>query len=256
MENKYPDELKFLKGVVINAYDKYIKNTPKMVDRKYSKNYGGDFVTNCDLAVEQYLIQEIKKHYPNDNIVSEENNPNKECVGRCWVIDPIDGTVDFSRDIPMWCIQTAFVVDGECQLAVIYCPTIGELYEASADGLYVNGKKTTINDSVPVQDSIVNFCDIFADADKFKYQNSIICGLAPKVMRIKVFGSAGFEFSFVASNKIQAYVLITNNVWDITPGKYICQVAGAEIIESKFGDTKVTIACNSHALAEEFKRLL
>lgn len=253
----YKKELKLLKSIVIKAYKKCIKNKKKDIIRKSNKAYNNDFVTSCDLSVEKYLIKKIKLNFPNDNIVSEEFNSNNKCKGRCWVLDPIDGTINFMRDLPMWCIQTAFVVDGDCKMSVIYCPTLNELYIANEKGLFINDKLVSINKEVEIKDSIVNISSLVQSYNEvYEMQNKLISVLGKDVLKINMFGSAGYEFACVASGKIQAYAIFNNNIWDIVPGRFICEKAGAKIVQKQIGLMNVTIACHSEELLNKIEKVL
>lgn len=232
-------EIDFLIKTLKAAYKKCIKGKLEVVEEKEGKGCLHDLVTNCDVAAEKYILAQIKKHFPDDNIVSEESNANAECKGRCWIIDPIDGTINFSHNLQMWCLQAAFVENGVAKCSVIYCPTSNELFAADENGATVNGKPLCCNNNVAVAASIINICDFVQTNKKvLKKQLEAINYLSDKCSKVKMFGSAGCEFACVAANRIDAYAILTNNLWDIVPGKYLCERAGCKIFETEIDGLK------------------
>ena len=90
-------EIEFLKRIV--------KEAEKIAEQKYevhAKDDEGDLVTNLDLEIEKYLISEINKNYPDFDIVSEEFNTENKLTDNCFIIDPIDGTINFANGLPLW----------------------------------------------------------------------------------------------------------------------------------------------------------
>lgn len=237
-------EIDFLIKTLKAAYKKRIKGKLEVVEEKEGKGCLHDLVTNCDVAAEKYILAQIKKCFPDDNIVSEESNSNAECKGRCWIIDPIDGTIDFAHNLPMWCLQAAFVENGVAKCSVIYCPTSNELFAADENGATLNGKRIYCNNNVKPIAAIMNICDLVQTNKKvLKKQLAAINYLSDKCSKVKMFGSAGYEFACVATNRIDAYVILTNSIWDIIPGKFLCEQAGCKVFESEVDGLKFVSAC-------------
>ena len=93
-----------------------------------AKGDKGDLVTNFDLEVEDFIITKLKDKYPNFDVVSEEYNSEQALTENCFVVDPIDGTINFANNIPIWAIQVAMIKNNEVTAAVIYSPKLDELY--------------------------------------------------------------------------------------------------------------------------------
>lgn len=251
-------ELNFLIRTLKTAYKKCIKGKLSTIEKKDGDYCLNDLVTNCDLATEKFVLHQIAKHYPNDNIVSEEINSANTCHGRCWILDPIDGTIDFAHNLPMWCLQAAFVENGEVKCSVIYCPTLNEMIVSDGEKTTVNGKKIVRNKNIKLSAAIINFCDFVQTNNTIlKAQIELIKYLTTKCSKIKIFGSAGYELGCVATGKSDAYILITNHLWDIEPGKLICKNAGCEIHEGVFhGERFVVASANKeieNTILEAFK---
>ena len=124
------------------------KSAAALITDDFETTVKGDkdeLVTDFDTAVERFLIDEIKKEYPQFDIVSEEYNPVTQLTENCFVIDPIDGTRNFSLGIPLWGIQVACIKNGKTCAAVIFLPRLNELYHADESGAYCNGKKIRVS---------------------------------------------------------------------------------------------------------------
>lgn len=183
-----------------------------------------DLVTNFDLMLEKYIISQIKENFPNFDIVSEEFNTNGKLSENCFVIDPIDGTINFANKYPLWAIQLACVKGGKTCAAVIYAPKLNELFYADEGGAFLNGKKITVS-NFPKEKTI---CAV-EGGDKISRASEII-GSIP---HIRSTGSSAISFAFTAAGRFGAHLFSKDSPWDFVPGIYICKMAGAKIIEKK-----------------------
>lgn len=127
---------------IITEAEEYRKSVDKnrKIEAKES-DIAGDIVTNVDIAVEEFLIRKIKEEYPDFGIVSEETESANEEYGEDYfTIDPIDGTINYANDIPLWGIQMACVRGGKPVASAIFMPALGEMFSADEDGTYLNGE--------------------------------------------------------------------------------------------------------------------
>ena len=208
-------ETKFLIGIV--------KKANKISEEQFETNQKGaenDLVTNLDLRIEEFLINEIKKKYPDFDIVSEELNTNNEVTDNCFIIDPIDGTINFANNLPLWGIQVCMRKDGRTVSSVISLPRINELYYADETGAYLNNKKIFINE-VPIKNALYSI-----DGN-----NNL-----PSMQRMRKyssnrrnFGGLCVSLAFTAAGRIHGAVFRSDKPWDYEPGLFLCQMAGAKI---------------------------
>lgn len=244
-------------------YDKEIKVMEKAlrkVEKKIfnrgakDKNIKGqaDFVTDKDLACEKYLRKVIKKHFPKDKILGEEFSADEQLADRTWVLDPIDGTINYMQDLPECGIQVAFFDRGETQFSFISLPKTDEFFFAkNGNGAYLNGKQIYVDKNVEIQNSIITHCDISMDnTDLANLHINFIKKTNSKILRNRCYGSACFSYGSVASSKTSAYILITNNAWDILPGMLICKEAGCYCTSTEFYGKKFSIACCNENLGK------
>ena len=229
------NELKFIIDTV--------KEASKLITEEFevkTKDDKGDLVTNLDYEVEQLIMNAIKKEYPDFNIVSEEFNTDEGLTDNCFTIDPIDGTINFANNIPLWGIQVACVKSGKTIASVIYLVKLDELYYADETGAYLNGNKIKVND--------------------LKGKNAIYVIEGPGKFNVKIYQeknsrnkrdlwSSAVDFAWTACGRISAVNSLSNTVWDYVPGQYIVKQAGGVI----YNDEKNHIAANNKKLLEDMK---
>ena len=112
-----------------------------------------DVVTDSDLLAERSIIRDILKEFPDDTIISEETNPDAEVSERSWTIDPIDGTMNYTRGIPFFGIQGSFMENGVPKASAIYLPVFDEMFTADDSGAYLNGRR------IKTADQYLNYYD-------------------------------------------------------------------------------------------------
>lgn len=185
-----------------------------------TKGGESDLVTNLDVKIENYLIGRIKESYPDFDIVSEEGNYNKEVTDNCFIIDPIDGTINFANNLPLWAIQIAMKKNGKTIASVIDLPRIGEFYHADEDGAYLNGDKINVN-VVPIKNTLYAIDgnnNLPAMTRMRKYSSSR-----------RNFGGVAVSMAFTASGRIHGAVFRSDKPWDYEAGLFLIKMAGGAI---------------------------
>lgn len=243
-------ELSFLKETLLKAYSE-ICGDQVLVSAKADF----DVVTNVDRGIEDFFQKELKKAFPEDALLGEEYSPELPLSDRTWILDPIDGTYNFSTSSPFFGLQAAFWDCGALRASVIYLPCFGELYEATlGGGAFLNGKRLSVSDRA-VKDSIVSFGD-FPPARPADAADQLVLlkNCYRKIARTRMFGAACMDFTHLASGKTEGVVLFTKNKWDIAPGFLLAKEAGALCYgfsgEEYSFSSRGIFACNSRALYE------
>ncbi len=218
-------------------------------DEKFAKGTH-DYVTDKDLKCEEFLIATIKKYFPKDNIVSEESNKGNVLADRTWIIDPIDGTLNYMNGLSECGIQVAFYAQGETQLSFIFLPKFDQFYFAkNGCGAFLNGKQIVVNKNLELDDCLVAFCDNRVD-DNFRK------AVKDKVLKLREFGSASYSFAKTADSSLACYFLSTNNLWDIIPGMLLCKEAGCTCTSGEIDGVAYNIACCNENLSRFMTREL
>ena len=203
------------------------------------KGTEGDLVTNLDLKIEEFLINEIRKQYPDFDIISEEFNANSGVTDNCFIIDPIDGTINFANNLPLWGIQVCMRKAGKPVASVIYLPRINELYYADKTGAYLNGEAIHSNE-VPIKNTLY----------AIDGTNNL-----PSMQRMRPYssnrrnlGAVCVSLAFTAAGRLHGAVFRSDKPWDYEPGLFLCQMAGAK--------TKSIPGFHAAAMNQEFLDIL
>jgi myo-inositol-1(or 4)-monophosphatase len=195
-------------------------------------------VTAADLESEAIIISLIRDHFPNDIIISEESNPLPEHRvkgNRRWYIDPLDGTVNYSRNISHWCVSIAFVDETDrTQAAVVYSPPSHELFSAvRGQGAALNRERIHVSQTSQLDRAVIasGFPYSFDDPDRTNLPQW--SAITPQVLTVRCMGAAAKDLCEVARGTIDAFWEIELERWDITAGALICSEAGAKVTSIK-----------------------
>lgn len=243
----FEKEINFAKKLLKKASKIALENSDKQIIQKASY----DYVTDKDKKVEKFLLEKIKSKFPNDKFISEEFNPKTLPEGRTWIIDPIDGTINFMYNLPMWCIQLCFLENSECKFAIIYIPCLKEMYVCDGKKVLLNNKQLKIDKNIELKNAIININDMVrSNKQVFDLQLTLREKLGENALKVKNFGSAGYEFCCVASGRIHGYILFNDNIWDYMPGSFICKTAGLEVYQDTYSNKKVTIIATNKQILD------
>ncbi len=228
-------DLKFLIDLVKSA--SLLINDEFEVKAKDDK---GDLVTNFDYEIEKYIIDRINKDYPGFSIISEEYNSNNESTDNCFTIDPIDGTINFAHNIPLWGIQVACIRDKKTCAAVIYLPKMDELYYADESGAYLNDEPIKVN-SLNSKKGLysVEGPNRLSGQVKMKQVNP----------HCRDFFCAAVNYAWVACGRLSATIFRKDSLWDYVPGQYIVEKAGGVI----YNNNGAHIAANNDEFLQVIK---
>lgn len=207
------------------AGEKLLSQTVTVASHK-TKN---DLLTENDLAIENFIIDELKKTYPDINIVSEEYNPDNALDdGLTVVIDPIDGTCNFAVGLSMFGIQLAVFTENVCRGAILYFPVSGDTFTAEeGKGAYLNGKRLWVNKEAKPSDGMLLISDYYDSIDiPFDKQFALVKDLQKHFLKTRHLGAACVDFSVLAKGHALAYVTYYHKLWDIAPGLLIAREAG------------------------------
>lgn len=194
-----------------------------------------DVVTAADREVEELIRTRITAARPQDAILGEEGGSTGGTSGISWVVDPIDGTVNYLYGMPHYAISIA-VVEGEPDPAewtglagVVVNPAIGEVYTATrGGGAFLGDQPLRVADAVPLEQALVA-TGFGYDAALRGRQGAVAAQLLPQVRDIRRLGTASLDLANVASGRSNAYYEIGLNPWDLGAGELIAHEAGAVV---------------------------
>ena len=192
----------------------------------------GDFVTSCDLKVEQALINTLKYYYPNASFLTEETGRiegDQETI----IIDPIDGTSNFIHGIPYVAIVIARSIQNEIQDGIIYNPILNEFFWASkGKGAWCNNKRLRVSKRQKLSDSLIGTGIPFGDRIDESYLDEIN-SISKKTAGLRRLGAASIDLAYVASGKLDGFWENNLNLWDVSSGVVLVREAGGKVSEPK-----------------------
>jgi len=188
-----------------------------------------DFATQMDHESEKLIVAEILTARPDDGLIGEEGANRESKSGVTWVIDPIDGTVNYLYDIPGWCISIAAKDKDGGLVGVVYSPATQSLWKASrGGGAFLNGSPVKCNDPVSLDRALVGSGFAY-DIEKRKIQAALVARLLPQIRDLRRLGACAVDICHVASGSLDAYFEAGVNEWDYAAAGLVATEAGATI---------------------------
>ena len=185
-----------------------------------------DVVTAADGAVERMIVDELRSRFPHDAFIGEERGG--AAADACWVIDPIDGTANFARGLPHWCVSIAFVTAGRTELGVIYDPN-GDLMYSARRGAGARRNATPIRVSV-TDDPARATVDIgYSRRAPFDDFARIMTRLLEQGVNVTQSGSAALGLARVADGRLDGYAERHLYAWDALAGLLLVEEAGGRV---------------------------
>lgn len=195
---------------------------------------GVDFTTQADEEVDAFLVKQIKKQYPQTQFLTEETAPadysSLRDVNNLWVIDPLDGTINFSRKHPNFAISIGLVDKGVPRLGIVHIPMTGDTYWAQADqeGAFLNGEPIQVSPTDDLGASVIA-CDWAWGLDKRLNVVRWLGNVSTHVRQIKSMGSAVADLASLAGGRIDAYMHSGLKPWDVAASALLIEKAGGKI---------------------------
>ena len=191
-----------------------------------------DFVTKIDKEAEQAIISKIKQSYPDHAFYGEESGKQGDDETYTWIIDPLDGTTNFIKGIPHFCVSIALVHKGRLDQAVVFDPIRGELFTASrGNGAQLNGYRIRASKSKDLNQTVLATAFPFKNKDslpKFTEQFTKIFSSAGDIRRT---GSAALDMAYVASGRFDGYWERGVNPWDTAAGELLVRESGGLVTD-------------------------
>ncbi|MCM3616417.1 inositol monophosphatase family protein [Sutcliffiella horikoshii] len=197
----------------------------------HSKTSPDDLVTNIDKETEKFFIERIREIYPDHQILGEEGFGDEldNLDGTVWIIDPIDGTMNFIHQQRNFAISVAVYEDGVGKIGLIYDVVHDELYHAAAgEGAYLNDTKLPALEEVSVDQSIIALNATWITENK-RIDPTIFAPLVKKVRGTRSYGSAALEMAYVATGRIDAYFSMRLSPWDFAAGLILVNELGGKV---------------------------
>ncbi len=219
-----------------------------------------NLVTEIDTRSERTIIDMIRAEYPDHTFLAEESGLTEAQPEFRWIIDPLDGTVNYAHGLPVFCVSIALEIRGEIALGVIYHPILDELFTAEkGDGAFLNGNPISVSHESDFTKTLL--------VTGFPYNSRInphhtidhFINFVKAGRPIRRLGSAALDLAYLACGRMDAFWEVSLNAWDVAAGSLLLTEAGGKITDLSGNPwtvyTEALLASNGH-VHEDMLRVL
>ncbi|MCX6081682.1 MAG: inositol monophosphatase family protein [Chloroflexi bacterium] len=193
-----------------------------------------DLVTEVDHASEKFLLSEISRQFPGHSFLAEESGASAAQTEHLWIIDPLDGTVNYAHGVPFFCVSIAYSYQDQVMLGAVYDPMRAEMFTAErGKGAWLNGRqlKTTGAEELLKSLLVTGFpYELWkTKRNNFDYFEK----LGMQSQGVRRLGSAALDLCYIAAGRLDGYWEFSLKAWDIAAGGLIAEEAGALVTNSE-----------------------
>lgn len=229
----------------------------RKIDIKLKSNK--TLVTEADIESEKLIRKILSENFPEYSIWGEEFGKDEKTSKLMWIIDPLDGTTNFVIENPFFNVSIALVKDKTPVLGVVYYPFQDELFFAvKGKGSYLNDNRIVVSKIESIEDSVITFCHS-SDKEATLHMAEIWKALKLRNPKVRQIGAAALEMSYVASGRVDAFMMIKQNPWDVSAGAIIVEEASGKVTDfdgDKFDIKKRDILATNGKLHHELLEII
>jgi myo-inositol-1(or 4)-monophosphatase len=252
------------KKVMFTAVDEAAKILLEYFGKDFEishKKFYNDLVTEVDKKSEAKIIEVIHNTFPDHNVLGEEGGDREKKSHYVWIIDPIDGTVNYAHSLNIFCISLALEIKGEVILGVVYNPVSNEKFFAEkGKGAYLNDKKISVSDTKELKDAFLVTGFAYSVHQHENHSIEHFVNFVRLGLPVRRLGSAAMDICYVACGIFDAFWEVDLNAWDIAAGYLILKEAGGKVTDFKGGDFSIygreILATNGKPLHTEMVEVL
>jgi myo-inositol-1(or 4)-monophosphatase len=248
MEQLPIETVSFVTGVVKAAGQRLLADFGQ-VDSQPKGNF--DLVTATDLAVQSFIQGELRNRFPDHQLIAEEGYPFRQSTPAefCWVIDPLDGTVNFALGLPFFCVSLALLSGGSPLLGWVYDPVRAELFFAvRGRGSFLNDRRLTVQAHQATSLRPIGGSSGWLEWALASGQGRSLLALLQRYGKMRLLGSQALQLCYVAAGRLRAAISWESRLWDDAAGALIAGEAGADYTDW-WGQPVFPLSPNSAALA-------
>ncbi|MEO8512211.1 MAG: inositol monophosphatase family protein [Ignavibacteria bacterium] len=252
------------KKVMLEAADEAAKILMEYFDTDFKisrKEFYNDLVTEVDKKSEEKIVEIIHKHFPDHNVLAEEGGNRHKKSDYVWIVDPIDGTVNYAHSLQIFCISIALEVKGEIMLGIVYNPHSGEKFFAEkGKGAWYNDKKISVSDTESLKDGFLVTGFAYGLDKKDDHSLEYFVEFVKMGLPVRRLGSAAIDICYVACGKFDAFWEFNLHAWDVAAAYLILLEAGGRITDFSGGSYSVydkqILASNGRGIHDEMINVL
>jgi myo-inositol-1(or 4)-monophosphatase len=263
-DNILLEDLSKYKTVMFEAADEAAKILVKYLDTDFEigrKRDYNDLVTEIDKKSEAKIIEIIHRHFPEHNVLGEEGgdmNMNSDFV---WIVDPIDGTVNYAHGLPIFCVSIALEIKKEVKLGIVFSPIIKEKFWAEAGkGAFLNDKQISVSDTEFLKDGLFVTGFPYGAKDNMEHCIDHFVNFIKLGLPIRRLGSAALDICYLACGRFDGFWEVNLNAWDVAAAYLILVEAGGKVTDFKGNGysiyDKQILASNGHSIHNEMIKVI
>jgi len=207
-------------------------------EKDHQVDYKGviDLVTEIDHQSEAYLIGEVQRLFPDHRILAEESGALDGDEEHLWLIDPLDGTVNYAHGVPVFCVSVAYAYKKQVTLAAVYDPLRDEMYTAErGKGSWLNGRPLKVAHVQELQRSLLVTGFPYDTWNTPRNNFDYFTKLAKLTQGVRRLGSAALDLCYVAAGRFDGYWELSVKPWDIAAAGLVAEEAGASVTDINGG---------------------
>jgi len=241
---------------------KYLKHhMGKVQEVKQKDEHSTNLVTEIDRQSEEKIIGKIKQHFPSHDILAEESGTAHSTASPYrWIIDPLDGTTNFTHSYPVYAVSIALAEREELILGVIYDPNFDELFTTERGcGAYLNGRKLHVTATAAVKNSLLATGFPYNVRENPYHAVEHFNNFLMEAQGIRRLGSAALDLAYVAAGRLDGFWEVHLNAWDMAAGALLIQEAGGRVTDFDGNTFKISesrIVASNGAIHDEMIRVL
>jgi len=248
--------------IIADAMDKQKNVEIHQKDAVASEGHGSAVLTETDMKVEQHLIKGLGEKFSDHEFIGEESVSNDGLIksysnAPTWIIDPIDGTMNFIHSNPLVCTSVGLTINKKLVAGVVNCPLVGLMYTAiKGKGAWVNGKKLKTSGVEDISKAMMIMeLPVGANKDKKETAMANLTEMLDKAHAVRAPGPAALDISWVGAGASDCFFHFGIHCWDMAAGALIVSEAGGVVLDPSGGDfdlmSRDILVCSSRKLADQ-----
>lgn len=219
--------------------------------------FAHDVKLHLDLESQQRAEQVIRAAFPSHHILGEEDGALTSGAEPLWIIDPIDGTVNFSHGLPLWCSSVAVRVGGEVVAGAVHLPAMRETYTATlGQPALCNGEPIRVSETAGLEEALV-LTGLPMKKDHNMPTLGMVRAVSPRVQKIRVMGAAAVDICYVACGRADGYFESGIYLWDVAAAGLVAQQAGARVeVLEHLTDVRLRYICTNGRIHDALKDIV
>ena len=183
---------------------------------------------------EEFLISEISRQFPGHSFLAEESGASTSQNEHLWIIDPLDGTVNYAHGVPFFCVSIAYSYLGQVLLGAIYDPMRNEMFSAErGQGARVNGRLLKVSGAQELQQSLMVTGFPYDSWNNGRNNFDYFAKLGKITQGVRRLGSAALDLCYIAAGRLDGYWEFSLHAWDVAAGGLIAEEAGARVTNTQ-----------------------